>query len=280
MKKIQIIPFFLSLAFILSSCEKTIEEPAKELLAKAQTLYEAGHYNSAKQAIDSMGISFPKAYKTRREGELLRRQIMLDEKQRDVAYFTALYDSLVAQRNNLVTSFNFNKNTKYQDDGFYSVPSQAMAVNPYNTFLRAIVKENGDAYIVSFYRGKKISHTTVKVSSGDSFVVCDAPFSSRSYKDLGVYNERRDYKYGNDGGIMDFIAVTNGALKVELSGGTGNYEYTLRKDDAIAVKRILELSNLLKAVQETSVMRDEAQRALDFLLKSQERSKQMESGVI
>ena len=277
MKKIQIIPLFLSLVFILSSCEKSVEEPARELLVKAQALYEAGNYNSAKQAIDSMGISYPKAYKTRREGEILRRKVLLDEKRRDVAFFNALYDSLVAQRDNMVQSFNFSKNAKYQDEGFYSVPSQAMAVNPFNTFLRAIVKENGDAYIVSFYRGRKISHNTVKVSSGDSFVICDAPFSSRSYKDLGVYNERRDYRYGSDGGIMDFIAVADGALKVELLGGTDKIEYTLRNDDAIAVRRILELSNLLKAVNETSVMRDESQRALDFLLKSQERSKQLEN---
>ena len=91
-----------------------------------------------------------------------------------------------------------------------------------------------------------------------------------------MYNERRDYRYGSDGGIMDFIAVADGALKVELLGGSDKVEYTLRNDDAVAVRRVLELSNLLKAVKETSAMRDEAQRALDFLLKSQERSRQME----
>lgn len=276
MKKIQFIPLLLFLAFILSSCEKSVEEPARILLGKAQTLYEAGNYNSAKQTIDSMGIAYPKAYKTRREGEILRRQIMLDEKQRDVAYFTALYDSLAVQRDNMVKSFTLNKISKYQDEGFYFVPSQAMGANPFNTFLRAIVKESGDAYLISLYRGTKIGHNTVKVSSGDSFVICDNPLLSRSYKEYGVYNERRDYKYGNDGGVMDFIATADGPIKVELLGGNEKYRYTLRNEDAIAVRQILELSNLLKAVHETSAMRDEAQRALDFLLKSQERSKQLE----
>lgn len=276
MKKIHVISLFLFSALLLSSCEKSVEEPARLLLAKAQGLYDAGNYNSAKQAIDSMGVAYPKAYKTRREGEILRRKIMLDEKQRDVAYFSALYDSLAAQRDVAVQSFTFNKRTKYQEQGFYSVPSQSMSANPFNTFLRAIVKEDGDAYIVSFYRGKIISHNTVRVSSGDSFVVCDAPFSSRSYKEMGVNTERRDYKYGRDGGIMDFISAADGALKVELLGSAGSYEYTLRNDDAVAVRRILELSVVLKALHETAGMRDEAQRALDFLLKSQERSRQME----
>ena len=277
MKKIHFIPLFLFSALLLSSCEKSVEEPARLLLAKAQSLYEAGNYNSAKQTIDSMGLSCSKAYKTRREGEILRRKIMLDEKQRDVSYFTALYDSLVAKRDDMVKSFTLNKNSKYQDEGFYFVPSQAMGANPFNNFLRAIVKESGDAYMMSFYRGSKIGHNTVKVSSGDSFVVCDNPLLSRSYSEYGVYNERRDYKYGNDGGVMDFIATADGPIKVELLGGTGICKYTLRNEDAVAVRQILELSNLLKAVKETSAMRDEAQRALDFLLKSQERSKQLEN---
>ena len=276
MKKIHFIPLFLFSALLLSSCEKSVEEPARLLLVKAQGLYDAGNYNSAKQVIDSMGISYPKAYKTRREGEVLRRQIMLDEKRRDVQYFTALYDSLIVQRDEMVKSFTLNKKSKYQDEGFYFVPSQSLGANPFNTFLRAIVKESGDVYLISLYRGTKIGHNAVKVSSGDSFVICDKPLLSRSYKEYGVYNERRDYKYGNDGGIMDFIATADGPIKVELLGGTEKYRYILRNEDAVAVRQILELSVLLKAVQETSVMRDEAQRALDFLLKSQERSRQME----
>lgn len=276
MKKRYFIPFFLLSALLLSSCEKSVEEPARVLLEKARSLYDAGNYNSAKLTIDSMGISYPKAYKTRREGEVLRRQIMLDEKRRDVQYFTALYDSLIVQRDEMAKSYTLNKKSKYQDEGFYFVPSQAMGANPFNTFLRAIVKESGDVYLISLYRGTKIGHNTVKVSSGDSFVICDKPLLSRSYKEYGVYNERRDYKYGNDGGIMDFIATADGPIKVELLGGTEKYRYILRNEDAVAVRQILELSVLLKAVQETSVMRDEAQRALDFLLKSQERSRQME----
>ena len=276
MKKRYFIPFFLLSALLLSSCEKSVEEPARVLLEKARSLYDAGNYNSAKLTIDSMGISYPKAYKTRREGEVLRRQIMLDEKRRDVQYFTALYDSLIVQRDEMAKSYTLNKKSKYQDEGFYFVPSQAMGANPFNTFLRAIVKESGDVYLISLYRGTKIGHNTVKVSSGDSFVICDKPLLSRSYKEYGVYNERRDYKYGNDGGIMDFIATADGPIKVELLGGTEKYRYILRNEDAVAVRQILELSVLLKAVQETSVMRDEAQRALDFLLKSQERSKQLE----
>lgn len=271
MKKLHLL-LLLAATYTLFSCEKSIEEPARLLLAEARELYAADEYNSARILIDSISMTYPKAYKTRREAEILRREVMLKEKQRDVEYFTGMYDVLVERRDSLVTGFTFNKDAQYQDMGYYTVPSQAIALNPFNSFLRASVKENGDAYLASYYRGAKISHKTLKVSSGESFVICENPFSSRSYWYLGVYNERRDYRYGADDGVMDFIASATDPVKVNISGEQGKYEYMLRDDDAKAIKRVIELSNLLKMVEEARSMRDEAQRSLDFLIKSQQRS--------
>lgn len=271
MKKLHLL-LLLAATYTLFSCEKSIEEPARLLLAEARELYAADEYNSARILIDSISMTYPKAYKTRREAEILRREVMLKEKQRDVEYFTGMYDMLVERRDSLVTGFTFNKDAQYQDMGYYTVPSQAIALNPFNSFLRASVKENGDAYLASYYRGAKISHKTLKVSSGESFVICENPFSSRSYWYLGVYNERRDYRYGADDGVMDFIASATDPVKVNISGEQGKYEYMLRDDDAKAIKCVIELSNLLKMVEEARSMRDEAQRSLDFLIKSQQRS--------
>lgn len=273
MKKLHLL-LLLAATYTLFSCEKSIEEPARLLLAEARELYAADEYNSARILIDSISMTYPKAYKTRREAEILRREVMLKEKQRDVEYFTGMYDMLVERRDSLVTGFTFNKDAQYQDMGYYTVPSQAIALNPFNSFLRASVKENGDAYLASYYRGAKISHKTLKVSSGESFVICENPFSSRSYWYLGVYNERRDYRYGADDGVMDFIASATDPVKVNISGEQGKYEYMLRDDDAKAIKRVIELSNLLKMVEEARSMRDEAQRSLDFLIKSQQRSQE------
>lgn len=256
----------------LFSCEKSIEEPARLLLAEAKELYAGNDYNSARAIIDSISVAYPKAYKTRREAEVLRREVMLKEKQRDVEYFTSMCEMLSERRDSLVTEFVFNKDAQYQDMGYYTVPSQALALNPFNSFLRASVREDGDAYLASYYRGAKIAHKRLKVSSGDSFVACENPFVSRSYWYLGVYNERREYRYGADDGVMDFIASATDAVKVEIFGEQGKHEYMLRAEDIDAIKRVIELSNLLKMVEEARGMRDEAQRSLDFLLKSQQRS--------
>ena len=53
--------------FLFFSCEKSIEEPARILLDEAKELYACDDYNSARAFIDSISITYPKAYKTRRE---------------------------------------------------------------------------------------------------------------------------------------------------------------------------------------------------------------------
>ena len=279
MKRNNLLLLFLA-TFSLFSCEKSIEEPARLLLAEAKEFYAGKDYNSARAIIDSISITFPKAYKTRRDAEVLRREIMLKEKQRDVEYFTSMYDMLSERRDSLVTAFVYTKDTQYQDMGYYSIASQAIALNPFNCFLRASVREDGDAYLASYYRGAKIAHKRLKVSSGDSFVACENPFVSRSYWNLGVYNERREFRYGEDGGVMDFIASATEEIKVEIIGDQGKYEYMLRKEDADAIKQVIELSNLLKMVEEARDMRDEAQRSLDFLIKSQQRSESVSQNEI
>ena len=149
MKKIHLLLLLVATALFFS-CEKSVEEPARQLLAEAKELYAENDYNRARSLIDSISVAYPKAYKTRREAEVLRREVMLKEKQRDVEYFTTMYEMLTERRDTLVADFVFNKDAQYQDMGYYTIPSQAIALNPFNCFLRASVKENGDAYLASY----------------------------------------------------------------------------------------------------------------------------------
>lgn len=259
-------------ALLLGACESSVEDSARALLDKAGNEYSAGNYNAARLLIDSIKTTYPKAYKTRREAELMRREVLLKEKERDLDFYRETIASLALQRDSISKTLTYNKDSRFQDAGVYTAPSQAMALNPFNSFLRASVKENGDTYITSLYRGKRISHKGVRVSAGDSFVDCNTPFLARSYKELGVYNERLDFKYGTDGGIMDFIAASAGPFKVKLEGSNGEYEYTLRHDDVLAISDVLALSKVLRAIEEARKMEGEAQRALEFLIRSQERS--------
>ena len=256
----------------LTSMATKVEQPADALLARARVEYDNGKYNTARMLIDSIRIVSPKAYKTLREAEILRREVIIKEKERDVVFLEDELQGLVAVRDSLAAGMVFNKDKRYQDRGYYTAKSQAIAQNAQNNYLRASVYEDGTMFLTSFYRGKNIKHTTVKLSSNGAYASCDKPFLERNYKELGVNNERRDYKYGEDNGLADFILAAQGAVQVELSGGNGKATYTLRESDVDALRSVLELTRAIKAVQMAEDMLGEAQYTLDFLRRCEERS--------
>ena len=268
---------FAAAALFLFSCVSKVEDPAEALLSRARVEYENGKYNNTRVLLDSIKIVSPKAYKTLREAEKLRREAMKKECERNVVFYETELQSLIAARDSLAALFDFNFDKRYQNKGYYTVPSQAMAQNVYNNFLRACVHEDGAMYLTSFYRGKSIRHKIVKLSAGDTYVSCDKPFLERNYKDLGVNNERRDYKYGEDGGLIEFVLLTEGAIEVELSGANGKANYTLRPADAAAIRKAYELSLAIHAVKRAEDLLGEARYMLDFLKKSEARSAAPES---
>ena len=268
---------FAAAALFVFSCVSKVEDPAEALLSRARVEYENGKYNNTRVLLDSIKIVSPKAYKTLREAEKLRREAMKKECERNVVFYEDALQSLTATRDSIAAEFDFNFDKRYQNKGYYTVPSQAMAQNVYNNFLRASVHEDGAMYLTSFYRGKSIRHKSVKLSAGDTYVQCDKPFLERNYKDLGVNNERRDYKYGEDGGLIEFVLLTEGAIEVELSGANGKANYTLRPADAAAIRKAYELSLAIHAVKRAEDLLGEARYMLDFLKKSEARSAAPES---
>ena len=259
-------------AALMFSCVSNVEDPAEDLLSRARKEYESGNYNNTRMLIDSIRIVSPKAYKTLREAEKLRREAMKKECERNVVFYENALQSLTATRDSIAAEFDFSFDKRYQNKGYYTVPSQAMAQNVYNNFLRASVHEDGAMYLTSFYRGKSIRHKCVKLSSGDAYVSCDKPFLERNYKDLGVNNERRDYKYGEDGGLIEFVLLAEDAIEVELSGANGKVNYTLRPADAAAIFKAYELSLAICAVKRAEDLLGQARYTLEFLKRSEVRS--------
>ena len=259
-------------AALMFSCVSNVEDPAEDLLSRARKEYEGGNYNNTRMLIDSIRIVSPKAYKTLREAEKLRREAMKKECERNVVFYENALQSLTATRDSIAAEFDFNFDKRYQNKGYYTVSSQAMAQNVYNNFLRASVHEDGAMYLTSFYRGKSIRHKCVKLSSGDAYVSCDKPFLERNYKDLGVNNERRDYKYGEDGGLIEFVLLAEDAIEVELSGANGKVNYTLRPADAAAIFKAYELSLAICAVKRAEDLLGQARYTLEFLKRSEVRS--------
>lgn len=258
-------------ALFLVSCGESVDSKAGKLLQQANVAYDAGEYQNAKMLIDSIRDTYPTAFTARRGALELMRNVELAEQQRNLDYCNTIIGELSMRRDSMLTAFEYEKDKRYQDEGSYILPSQAFRLNVFNSLLRARVTESGEAYLTSIYRGKRIAHNSVKVSAAGSYASCERAFSSHTYRNLGINNERLDFIYGEDGGIMDFISTATGTVTVELAGKEGKHSYTLRNEDAMAIAQVVELSKVLKAIAEHKEMAAEAQRHIDFVKKTRER---------
>ena len=131
----------------LASCGESMDSKAGRLLQQANEAYSTGEYQSAKLLIDSIRQSYPKAFAARRAALELMRDVELAEQQRSLDYCNGMIATLSARRDTLLASFEFEKNSKYQNEGSYIVSSQANRLNVFNSLLRARVTENGVAYL-------------------------------------------------------------------------------------------------------------------------------------
>ncbi|MBQ8364486.1 MAG: hypothetical protein IJX41_01195 [Bacteroidaceae bacterium] len=256
---------------LLASCGESADSKAGKLLQQAQEAYEAGEYQNTKLLIDSIRNCYPTAFAARRGALELMRTVEIAEQQRSLDHCNEMIEELSARRDEMLSSFEYEKDGRYQDEGSYILPAQAGRLNVFNSYLRVRVAESGEAYITSLYRGKRIAHRSVKVSANGSYAMCDKAFSSHTYRNIGINNERLDFIYGEDGGIMDFISAATGTITVELAGKEDKYSYTLRAEDAKAVKLAVDLSKVLKSIAEYKEMAAEAQRHIDFVKKTRER---------
>lgn len=101
------------------------------------------------------------------------------------------------------------KDTAYQRIGHYLVPAQVIERNLHRSFLRFQTDETGVVSLTSIYCGSyNIHHTAVKVTAPDgNFTETSVSRDSYETTDLGEYIEKADYKLGEDGGVIAFVAA-------------------------------------------------------------------------
>ena len=258
---------FLSCSGAGVPCESSVEEEPRNLLAQAKEACDRKDFNCAKILMDSIRRTAPKAFKTLCEVEELYHKVLVEEKTRDVIFYENELERLYALRDSLAKGFDYRKDSRYDDYGVYSHPSQAISKNAGNCFMRATVNADGEAVITSFYRGKRIGHNKIKVSSDGVFVEVDVKDADRPWtgKEYGVYVERYGFKLGNDGGIMKFIVNAKSRIQVELLAKDNQFVYEMRQEDVKAIREVLEFQKVLAAIKETNEMLGAARYSLAYL---------------
>lgn len=259
----------------LAACEN-VEKKAALKLAEARAAFEAGNYNEAKIQIDSIKLLYPKAFDTRRQGIYLMQEVELAEQNKTVAYLDSMLAIKQQEFETMKSKFVLEKDTAYQRIGNYLAPSQVIERNLHRSFLRFQTDETGIMSLTSIYCGAhNIHHTSIKVTAPDGSFA-ETPTSRDSYEttDLGEHIEKADYKLGEDGGIIGFIAANKDKnLRVDYRGERP-YTTHMMPADCQAAASVYELSKVLSSITAIKKNLEEAHLKIQFVQKKMSERKE------
>ena len=256
----------LAVALVLTSCGDG--RKASALLKQAEDAYSLADYNTAKQLIDSIRTTYPKAFDVRKKGVKLMQHVELDEQKATVIYLDSLMAVRQASLDSIVGNFVLEKDTAYQEIGNYFWPTQTVEKNIGRSFLRAHVNELGEMSLTSIYCGSgNIHHTSVKVTV-DGETYADTPASTDSYEttDLGQAIEKADYKLSEAEDVVAFIIANRDAKSIRLEfKGDKSYKTVMQPNDVKAICGIYTLTQILSSMEQIRNDKKEAQLKIQFV---------------
>lgn len=265
MKKIIILACLCS---ALIACENTKKKAALKL-AEARAAFEAGNYNEAKMQIDSIKILYPKAFDIRRQGIYLMQEVELKEQQKTLEYLDSMLAVKQQEFEAVKGKFVLEKDMAYQRIGHYLVPAQVIERNLHRSFLRFQTDETGLVSLTSIYCGSyNIHHTAVKVIAPDgNFAETSVSRDSYETTDLGEHIEKADYKLGEDGGVIAFVAANKDKNLCVDYTGERSYTTHMLPADRQAASDIYELGKTLSSITEIKKNIEEANQKIQFIQK-------------
>lgn len=265
-------------ALALSACGNEAEKKASEKLASAKAAFENGNYEEAKLQIDSIKILYPKAFEARKAGQDLMLQVELKAQQKTLIYLDSALQAKQQAFDAIKSKYTLEKDAEYQNVGNYLWPTQTIEKNMHRSFLRFQTDEQGIMSMTSIYcGGNNIHHTSIKVTAPDG-TFAQTPVTKDSYEttDMNEKIEKADYKLGEDGDVISFLAQNKDKnIRVEFIGDR-KYTTTMSPTDRQAAAGVYELAQILSSIQQIQKEQEAARLKIGFVNKKMEINKQKE----
>lgn len=223
--------YIIILAFVFQSCgQPTDEERAQTFLDVAQHFYELKNVEAAKIQLDSIHLLFPTLVDYRRQADTLGWKVELIEIERNLIYLDSILPLKLTEVTTLQKPFLFEKNEKYETIGTFVYKSLKTESNLGRCYLKPYTDEQGQMYIMSYYAGKPLNYSKLRVSVGDLF--SETEFVDKSeqhhYTDLGNSYETVLFRPQVLGDVSDFITLhKDSPIKITLLGSSRDYSYML-----------------------------------------------------
>ncbi|MBO4369967.1 MAG: hypothetical protein J5808_01225 [Paludibacteraceae bacterium] len=245
-----VLPLSVLLLTACGNANPDSAENADNLLGKADSMYQAGRYSSAKILIDSIDRVCRHQVAQRKQARVLLDRIKIKEETRNAQYLDSLIVLLEPEVESLMKQFVLSKDTDYVKEKIYTHRKQTVGYYPH-TNLIARIHENGDLDLISVFTGYKLNHSQVEVRANDLFVTTGVLPVGKSgnyqFDDEGVRWEYLTFTPDTENGVMAFIASVDDKerLRVVLNGDK-KHNYWLEPNDKVALRESYVFAGKLK----------------------------------
>lgn len=236
---------------ILTGCDGSGNDKAAQLLAEAQAAYENGRLNPAKELLDSLDSTYPRAIEARKKGKMLSYRIQLREAEQIRTFTDSMLTVAIETINTATADFTFLK-SEYDELGRFIYKGTEAEKNV-RSYLHAAADEYGVTHLISSYRGDRpLEHTAVKVKSADGTACStqEIPYNDGTnyhYTIGGVRFETVTYIGDKDGGVLGYIELNKEKqLQVEFIGSRRNLSVPLTDMDKKALSETFRLGMMLR----------------------------------
>jgi hypothetical protein len=100
-----------------------------------------------------LACSHESAADRRRAEKHVRDSVALVDQERSLAYYQSQLDDLMPVADSLLQYFNYERNEKYQDHGYYVVKVEKLKIKNYE--LRVMVRDDGKE-VLAYRNGKRV----------------------------------------------------------------------------------------------------------------------------
>lgn len=182
----------------------------------------------------------------RRREKRQQDSINLVMQEKTLAYTDSLLQTMMPSADSLLALFDYKKNEKYEDHGYYIHKHLQTAGLGQRIYLQAFVTDNLKTVVRSMYFGQKIEHTTVSLfadSVSASFEGEPHYFEAEGNHEMVTLPDAEAVQ------LLQFVnAYAGSRIQVTLSGKK-KYRYILNAKDIQALLQTLELQVMMSDIK-------------------------------
>ncbi len=254
--------FILITFSLLCSCGDNDSQKAAHLLEKARSAYENNQYSEALTLIDSIKTSYPREIEVRREALHLSTRINEGLTIMHLEKADSLTAVLSARGDSLGRLMKFVKNPI---EGYWTAGNSTPTAVSTSDGIQARMSPDGNFYIISSLRSKKIQSTAITISNPDGEKAVSATIAydgERNDRSMGA--EVITFMGAECDSIGKFIFNNSGRNLTLTFKGAGSWSMPLPSNQANEAALVYEYATTIRKFKLASLEKERLTRTLEI----------------